>query len=80
MASYTSHHDISADEHLHYDEEFQLFADLEDKFEETKGRFQKNRERKTRLLLDEYLAKKQREVLYKDLYDPDLGEKGNFSL
>lgn len=80
MASYAYRHELNPDEHLYYDEEVQLFADIEDKFEEAKGRLQKNRERKTRFLLDEYLAKKQAQALYRDLYDPDLGEKGSPSL
>jgi hypothetical protein len=70
MASYAHHPDFSENEHLHYDEEEQLLSDIESKFEKSMGRLQKGRERRTRLLLDDYLEKK----LYKDLYDPDLGE------
>lgn len=80
MASYAYNVDFNSDEHLRYDEEEQLFAEIEGKFEQTKGRLQKNRDRKTRLLLDEYLARKQTQAIYKDLYDPDLGEKGVVNL
>lgn len=70
MASYAHKLDFSENEHLHYDEEEQLLSDIEDKFDKSMGRLHKNRERRTRLLLDDYLEKR----LYKDLYDPDLGE------
>ncbi|MCD6045965.1 MAG: hypothetical protein K0R48_1128 [Gammaproteobacteria bacterium] len=70
MASYTYDADFKENEHLHYDEEEQLLFEIEDKVEKSKGRLHKGRERQTRLLLDDYLEKR----LYKDLYDPDLGE------
>ncbi len=70
MASYAYHPDFSENEHLHYDEEEQLLSDIEGKLDKSMGRLQKGRERRTRLLLDAYLEKR----LYKDLYDPDLGE------
>lgn len=70
MASYAHNLDFSDNEQLHSNEEEQLLSDIEDKFEKSMGRLHKNRERHTRLLLDDYLEKR----LYKDLYDPDLGE------
>ena len=76
MAVYSPDHTFSEDEHLHYDEEIQLFSDIEDKLEQAKGRLQKSRDRKTRLLLENYLERKR----YHDLYDPDLGDKGTFDL
>lgn len=72
MASYAYQHDLSADEHVDYDEEEQLFESVEEKFEETKGRLLKTRERKTRLFLDKYLEERRHASLEKDLYDPDL--------
>ncbi len=70
MASYAYNHALNENEHLHYDEEEQLLSDIEDKFDKSMGRLNKSRERRTRLLLDDYLEKR----LYKDLYDPDLGD------
>ncbi len=72
MASYPYQHDLSVDKHLDYDEEEQFFESIEEKFEETKGRLLKTRERKTRLLLDKYLEDRRHAMLEKDLYDPDL--------
>jgi hypothetical protein len=70
MASYAYHPDFSENEHLHYDDEEQLLSDIEGKLDKSMARLQKSRERRTRLLLDDYLEKR----LYKDLYDPDLGD------
>ena len=70
MASYAYNHALNENEHLHYDEEEQLLSDIEDNFYKSIGRLNKSRERRTRLLLDDYLEKR----LYKDLYDPDLGD------
>ncbi len=74
MVAYASNPLFSVDEHLHYDEEEQLFLEVESKFEQTRGRLQKSRERNTRLLLADYLEKKQTQQNYRDLYDPDLGD------
>jgi hypothetical protein len=74
MASHAHNIDFSENEHLHYDEEEQLLSEIEDKFEKSMGRLNKSRERHNRLLLDEYLEKREAHRLYKDLYDPDLGD------
>lgn len=74
MASYAYHIDLSENEHLHYDEEEQLLSEIEGKLEKSMGRLRRSRERRTRLLLDDYLEKRQVQNYHKDLYDPDLGD------
>lgn len=68
-------HSIKEDRELNYDEEMQLFMDIEEKTEKSKGRLHKSRERKSRQLLDAYMAEKRHRKLYGDLYDRDLGDK-----
>jgi hypothetical protein len=74
MASYAYHADLAENEHLHYDDEEQLLSDIESKFDRSMSRLNKDRERKTRLLLEDYLEKRQVQQYHKDLYDPDLGD------
>lgn len=74
MASYVHNFNFSENEHLHYDEEERLLSEIEDKFDRSMGRLNKSRERHNRLLLDEYLERREKQKLYKDLYDPDLGD------
>lgn len=74
MTSYTHNLDFSENEHLHYDEEELLLSEIEGKFEKSMSRLPKSRESHNRLLVDECLEKREAQKLYKDLYDPDLGD------
>lgn len=74
MASYAHKLNFIDQEQLHYDEEEQLFFDIEDRVEKSMSRLYKGRERRSRMLLDDYLEQREMQKHHRDLYDPDLDD------